>query len=215
MLCLKSLFFAIVLSTSTQAVPVANTTAVSDTSTLSYDCSTYISTDITLDSLSTATFKSTNSSENWNVYSRHTYYSSSLVSTATQNSYAPVQDATVSKSTATTSQIEGLIHDTTQVHNGVATYYSVSNDNCGTSSTDSDFVCAISQQLYNTVANSDSISEYCGHMINITYNGKTIQVKVVDSCESCDSEQLDLSPSAFQSLADLSVGVIDIQWEWA
>lgn len=101
------------------------------------------------------------------------------------------------------------------VHTGVATFYSVSADNCGTSSTDSDFVCAISKQLYDTLTNSQDISEYCGKTINVTYNSKTINVKVVDSCESCDANHLDLSPSAFNSLADPDLGVIDITWVWA
>lgn len=121
----------------------------------------------------------------------------------------------VTTSAATTSANQGGIFDSSVVHSGVATFYSVSADNCGTTSTDNDFVCAISQQLYNTVANSESISEYCGHMINITYGSKTIQVKVVDSCASCDSEHLDLSPAAFNSLANADLGVIDIKWSWA
>jgi hypothetical protein len=114
-----------------------------------------------------------------------------------------------------TSSTDGNSIFNSDVHNGIATFYSVGADNCGTSSTDNDLVCAISQQMYNTVANSESISEYCGHSINITYNGKTIQVKVVDSCESCDANHLDLSPAAFNSLADADLGVIDIQWTWA
>lgn len=131
---------------------------------------------------------------------------------------ASIQETTTTTpsttSESTSAPTSNSIFDSS-VHNGVATFYSVGADNCGTSSTDNDFVCAISQQMYNTVANSESISEYCGHMINLTYNGKTIQVKVVDSCASCDANHLDLSPAAFNSLADPSLGVIDIQWTWA
>lgn len=121
-------------------------------------------------------------------------------------------DTSTTSSTSTSTSTS--IFDSSVIHSGVATYYSVGADNCGTSSTDSDYVCAISQQLYNTVANSESISEYCGHKINITYNSKTIQVTVVDSCESCDANHLDLSPTAFSALADQNLGVIDITWEW-
>lgn len=123
------------------------------------------------------------------------------------------QAATTVESTTPTNQ--GGIFDSSVVHKGIATFYSVSADNCGTTSTDNDFVCAISQPLYNTVANSQSISEYCGHMINVTYGSKTIQVKVVDSCASCDSEHIDLSPAAFNALANPDLGVLDITWSWA
>jgi expansin (peptidoglycan-binding protein) len=138
-----------------------------------------------------------------------------VVGTTTQTIAQTLETTSATTNAQLTSQSTGGLFDSSVVHNGVATFYSVSADNCGTSSTDNDFVCAISQQMYNTVANSQSISEYCGHMINITYNGKTIQVKVVDSCESCDSEHLDLSPAAFNSLADSNLGVINIQWTWA
>lgn len=127
---------------------------------------------------------------------------STVVATATEESSSVT--AAVSTSPASS-----------DVHTGVATFYSVSADNCGTSSTDSDFVCAISKQLYDTLTNNEDISQYCGKTIDITYNGKTITVKVVDSCESCDANHLDLSPSAFQALANPDLGVIDITWVWA
>lgn len=149
-----------------------------------------------------------------------TTLSTSVVSAAIDESLTSTVDQTIAKeaetsTTSTTSPVSTGLTDPSIVHNGIATFYSVGADNCGTSSTDSDYVCAISQQLYNTVANSYSISEYCGHSINITYGSKTIQVKVVDSCASCDANHLDLSPTAFQALADPNLGVIDITWEWA
>lgn len=153
-----------------------------------------------------------------------TVYVSSVSSVADQTE-TPVADPTTKATTteattvvATTAAAQSTTQNSvfdTSVHNGIATFYSVSADNCGTFSTDNDFVCAISQQMYNTLANSESISEYCGHMINITYNNKTIKVKVVDSCASCDANHLDLSPAAFNSLANPDLGVIDIQWTWA
>ncbi|GAV28508.1 hypothetical protein PMKS-001979 [Pichia membranifaciens] len=142
-----------------------------------------------------------------------TYAISSASASASVSPSVAEKDATTS--IAGSSATSSSIFDTSAVQNGIATFYSVGADNCGTSSTDSDYVCAISQKMYDSVASSESISEYCGHSININYNGKTITVKVVDSCESCDATHLDLSPSAFQALADPDLGVIDIQWEWA
>lgn len=130
---------------------------------------------------------------------------------------APETTSTSSTSTEaaeTTSPVNKSIFDTT-VHTGIATYYSVGVGNCGKKNTDDEFVCAISKRMYDTVADSYSVSQYCGHMINVSHGGKTIQVKVVDSCPECDDGHLDLSPSAFKSLADPVLGIIDIEWTWA
>lgn len=143
-----------------------------------------------------------------------TVYHSSSSSANTENFATTTTDANEETTVATQSPTQTGVFDS-RVHNGIATFYSVGADNCGTFSTNNDFVCAISQRMYNTLANRESISEYCGHMINITYNNKTIQVKVVDSCASCDADHLDLSPAAFKALANPSLGVIDIQWTWA
>lgn len=121
---------------------------------------------------------------------------------------------TSAENETTSSAASASTSPTGAVHTGIATFYSVGADNCGTSSTDSDFVCAISKQLYNTLDNSEDISGYCGRTISITYQSTTIQVKVVDSCESCDDNHLDLSPAAFQALANPDLGVLDITWVW-
>lgn len=103
---------------------------------------------------------------------------------------------------------------TTTSYTGRGTWYEVGGDACGTSSTDSDLVCAISQTLYDSDVGSDEVSSYCGKYITASYNGKSVKVKVVDSCESCTSEDLDFSPTAFEELADLDVGELEITWHW-
>lgn len=234
---LKSLFLALALVPSIQAAPVADVHVVYKTVTIFESVTAEIPTGVAFDHHPKHTRSASSFSSNYpsasasasapvsaivsapasatpydgdNDEAASDYYEATSVSTSASSS-----EATETSSTAISSSTSTSIFDSSVVYNGVATFYSVSNDNCGTTSSDSDYVCAISQQMYNTVASSDSISEYCGHLINITYNGKTIQVKVVDSCESCDSTHLDLSPSAFSALADQDLGVIDIQWEWA
>lgn len=140
----------------------------------------------------------------------------------TTGTYNPIttseEQNTVSTSSTETSSSTSPVSTSvfgSEVHKGIATYYGVGVGNCGKRSTDSEFVCAISQKMYNTLADSYSISQYCGHMINVTHDGKTIQVKVVDSCPECDENHLDLSPAAFNSLADPVLGIIDIEWTWA
>ncbi|KAG7698502.1 hypothetical protein KL933_003444 [Ogataea haglerorum] len=99
-------------------------------------------------------------------------------------------------------------------HTGRGTFYEVGADNCGTSSTNSDLVCAISHSLYETSVNGEDISSYCGKTITANYNGNSVTVKVVDSCESCGDNDLDFSPAAFSKLADLDIGEIEITWSW-
>ena len=69
----------------------------------------------------------------------------------------------------------------------------------------SDLVCAVSTDLYNSGAG-------CGDQYTLTYNGKSVTVRVVDLCPGCPSPGFDLSSGAFSQLADTSVGVIDCDY---
>jgi len=46
-------------------------------------------------------------------------------------------------------------------------------------------------------------SKVCGKTANVTWNGKTIKVGIVDRCYACGYNDIDLSPSAFQQFAGL------------
>lgn len=58
----------------------------------------------------------------------------------------------------------------------------------------------------------------CGQSVRITNtaNGKKVYATVVDSCPSCGENDLDLSPSVFQALAQggLDEGVITTSWNF-
>ena len=45
-------------------------------------------------------------------------------------------------------------------------------------------------------------------------NGQSVDLTVVDRCTGCNLTDLDMSPDAFTILAALTVGRIQIQWEW-
>lgn len=87
---------------------------------------------------------------------------------------------------------------------------------CGVTSQDSDYIIAISHELYDEhdVDNNPNHNPLCGRKIRAHYQGKSVDVKVVDRCEGCAYNDLDFSPSAFTQLADKSLGRIDITWEW-
>ncbi|KAG7823905.1 hypothetical protein KL919_001590 [Ogataea angusta] len=130
---------------------------------------------------------------------------SSAASTTT-TSVAPESSSSQSETSTSVS--------TSGSHTGRGTFYEVGADNCGTSSTNSDLVCAISHSLYETSVNGEDISSYCGKTITANYNGNSVTVKVVDSCESCGDNDLDFSPAAFSKLADQDLGEIEITWSW-
>ncbi|GMM36927.1 hypothetical protein DASC09_042520 [Saccharomycopsis crataegensis] len=99
---------------------------------------------------------------------------------------------------------------------GRGTYWTPdSTDACGITAGPNDLVAAIGINLYDSNTNSNYISGYCGKKININYQGKSVSVTVVDACATCGDQDLDLSPSAFAALADLSIGEIQLSWSWA
>ncbi|KAI8640728.1 hypothetical protein BD408DRAFT_419349 [Parasitella parasitica] len=65
---------------------------------------------------------------------------------------------------------------------GDATYYSVGLGSCGDTNSDSELVAALSEELMGTGADGS----YCGKSITLKgENGKSVSVKVVDSCPGC------------------------------
>jgi len=79
---------------------------------------------------------------------------------------------------------------------------------------DSDFICAMDQDLYGNAGNA---SPLCGKQVVITntQNGKTVTVTVADDCPTCNSSgSIDLSVAAFDAIADPSQGIVPITWHY-
>ena len=77
-------------------------------------------------------------------------------------------------------------------------------------------VVAVSHSKYDAKAKSQNPNEnpLCGKKIKVTYEGKSIEVKVVDRCPGCSENDLDLSPSAFKKLAPLAKGRLkQVKWK--
>ncbi|KAH7345784.1 hypothetical protein B0J17DRAFT_624891 [Rhizoctonia solani] len=96
-------------------------------------------------------------------------------------------------------------------HTGQLTYFSIGLGACGWTNSDTEWVAAISHELY------DNWPGYAGG--NPNNNPVTIAVSLsvyrrrqdhpsrnVDRCEGCALWDLDLSPSAFQQFAPLASG---------
>lgn len=125
-----------------------------------------------------------------------------------------VSSNSASAGSVTSSSATSTSSGSRTTYTGRGTYYGVGQGNCGWVSKDSQHVVAISQKLYNTLSNKYSFSEYCGRYITASYQGKSVTVEVVDSCGSCSDNDLDFSESAFQELAELEKGVIQVEWYW-
>ncbi|KAI5970084.1 DAG7 [Candida margitis] len=102
------------------------------------------------------------------------------------------------------------------IQSGEGTYYSTGLGACGKTSQDTDYIIAISHEMYDAhnVGNNPNNNPLCGKKIRAYYEGNSVDVTVVDRCEGCSYNDLDFSPSAFSQLADQSLGRIDITWEW-
>ncbi|KAF7365023.1 hypothetical protein MVEN_00373400 [Mycena venus] len=98
-------------------------------------------------------------------------------------------------------------------HVGRGTWYnpSAGEGNCGYFDSDSSPVVAISKARYD--ANNGA---NCNQWIAITNtkNGKMAYGKTRDSCESCDTSSLDMSPSLFEKISTLATGEITISWNF-
>ncbi|TDL15734.1 barwin-like endoglucanase [Rickenella mellea] len=80
---------------------------------------------------------------------------------------------------------------------------------CGVFESDSQHIAAVSLPLRQFLGGN---ANTCGRQLLVTANGRSTTVTVTDVCPGCGDFDLDLSPTAFQDLADLSVGRINIEW---
>jgi len=97
------------------------------------------------------------------------------------------------------------------VYDGVATWYILSAmPNCSYPMEEvTGNYAAINTAQY-------AASATCGACAELSSGGNSVVVQVVDQCPTCShgSNQIDISQAAFQTLADLGVGVLDITWRY-
>jgi len=104
--------------------------------------------------------------------------------------------------------------DTAVAVSGDATYYHVSAGltACGTRHSDSEMVAAIGFPYWTTP--NPNLDPNCRKTawVRDPTNGNTITVRIVDKCGSCDRNNIDLSPAAFQRFRPLGVGRFRVEW---
>lgn len=95
-------------------------------------------------------------------------------------------------------------------HDGPATYYTFADGSgaCSFPPTPNDLlVAAMNAPDYGN-------SEPCGSCLLIQGPDGDVTVRVVDLCPECPVGHVDLSPEAFELIAPLSAGIVDVTWQY-
>lgn len=109
-----------------------------------------------------------------------------------------------------------------QTFTGDLTYYGTGLGACGVVVQDTDMIVSISHLVFDAaqIGSNPNTNPLCGLMIRVTRFYETagvrrsVDVKVVDRCTGCSETDLDLSPKAFQQLADMDQGRVTGDWAW-
>nr|GAT43230.1 predicted protein [Mycena chlorophos] len=190
-----------------------------ETSTSSTEWKTSTSTEKEKTSTSTevpTTTKKTTYTTHTTTHKTTTYTPPTTPKTTTTKA-APTTSTEQAETTTTSSSSNGYYAG---VNTGSLTYYNTGLDACGfTDSDSSSYIAAMSLAIFNNYPGYDGTDSnnnpICNKQVKVTWQGKSTTVRVVDACVGCSTTQLDLSPLAFQALADLSVGELDgATWEW-
>ncbi|GFP54323.1 allergen Asp f 7 homolog [Trichoderma asperellum] len=92
---------------------------------------------------------------------------------------------------------------------GDITWYNTGLGACGQTNNDGQLVAAVSHSLYDR-------EHPCGRKIRINYQGRSLVVTVVDRCQACAEDDVDLSPTAFENvIGPLGIGRVTASWDWA
>lgn len=103
----------------------------------------------------------------------------------------------------------GATCDTPEVHEGEGTYYDADGSgNCSFPASPDDLrVAAMNQTDY-------AGSAACGACVDIEGPTGSVRVRIVDRCPECAPGDIDLSPSAFDAIAERSAGRVPIRWAY-
>ncbi|TFK52280.1 hypothetical protein OE88DRAFT_1657461 [Heliocybe sulcata] len=94
-------------------------------------------------------------------------------------------------------------------HSGRGTWFDVGLGACGQYNVNSDHIVAISADRWGSGGN-------CEQWIHITNtaNGNSAWGLTRDQCPGCGVDDLDMSPSLFETLGSLDQGVLQISWHF-
>ncbi|KAF9009386.1 hypothetical protein BDQ17DRAFT_1348006 [Cyathus striatus] len=96
-------------------------------------------------------------------------------------------------------------HLTKRFENTAFSFYDAGLGACGKVNSNSDDIVAINLDQWDG-------GSHCFDAITVTYNGKSIQAQIVDSCEKCPYGGLDFSRGLFYKYSTEDIGVIYGSW---
>jgi expansin (peptidoglycan-binding protein) len=98
---------------------------------------------------------------------------------------------------------------------GDATYYKPSSgvNSCGTQASDSDIMAAMNVAQMANGANPNA-NPNCHKQISVKGPKGSVTVTILDTCPACAHGDLDLSPAAFDKIADQAQGRVPVTWAW-
>ncbi|KAF8969009.1 plant expansin [Flammula alnicola] len=101
---------------------------------------------------------------------------------------------------------------------GEGTFYDTGLGACGVDIQNSDLAVAVSHLLFDNYPGYNGINQndnpVCGKILTASYQGKNVTVQVLDRMPFGQVTDLDFSPGAFETLASLDVGRIEMTWVW-
>ncbi|KAI8889271.1 hypothetical protein K501DRAFT_329346 [Backusella circina FSU 941] len=80
---------------------------------------------------------------------------------------------------------------------------------CGPIQDDESQIVALNADQYGDMNRK---SDMCGKKVKIFYKDKTTCATITDACPGCSDGSLDLTPSVFEELDQLKVGVLKAHW---
>lgn len=97
---------------------------------------------------------------------------------------------------------------------GDLTYYDLGLTACGQVYTNDDMVAAIAFSYFTSP--NPNFDPICGKQVKITDPAtfKSVIVTIRDKCEGCKTNDIDVSPSAFEKLKPKSVGRFKVIWDF-
>ncbi|KAM0752264.1 hypothetical protein T439DRAFT_324334 [Meredithblackwellia eburnea MCA 4105] len=102
-------------------------------------------------------------------------------------------------------------------HSGLATATQPASSLCGSAPSDAALVVSLSPRLFEI-----STRSLCGLRVLATRGDRSVELEVHDQCKDCDVDDLELSPAAFEILAELGPlpsegekdGQIAVEWRF-
>ncbi|EIN13816.1 hypothetical protein PUNSTDRAFT_95155 [Punctularia strigosozonata HHB-11173 SS5] len=211
-------------SASSTAAPSSSTPASSSVAATSSDAATIVNV-APVPSLSSSSFEEASSSPTSSKHSEapSSTHTSQVAPTTNAKPTTTKQQETTTKASATKTSSAASSTFTQSfligTQTGQGTFYATGLGACGITNTDTDYIAAVSHLLFDTFPGYNGVNPnnnpICNKKVTATYKGKSVSVTITDRCTGCALTDLDFSPSAFDQLADESVGRLSgMTWVW-